>query len=242
MIYKDIHEAYLSVLRDVYFNYEYLSSPRGLAIREKMDYKFTIENPKAEAIKTLDDDRNIVIERYLKQEMELYNSGTNKAEDFVKASKFWDKIKNPNGTINSAYGHLLFFYPSQGNEEFGETFKTPWQWALDSLKKDKYTRQAIMRFNLPEHCWDGVKDFVCTMHGNFLIRNNKLYLTITMRSNDVNTGLLYDLSFFVSLMDKMLEELKPTYPTLEKGNYTHIAHSFHAYEKDEVIIKKMLGI
>ena len=164
--YKDIHTAYLETLRDVFFNYDYRSSPRGLPIREKVDYKFIIENPVAEAIQTLDPDRNMVIESYLAKEMALYNSGSNSAEDFAKASKFWNKIKNPDDTINSAYGFLIWYYPSHGNPEFGGSMVTPWQWCVDSLKADKDTRQAVMRFNLPEHYWPGNKDFVCTMHGN----------------------------------------------------------------------------
>jgi hypothetical protein len=52
---------------------------------------------------------------------------------------------------------------------------------------------------------------------------------------------VYDLPWFVSLMDRMVEELKPTYPNLQKGEYTHIVHSMHAYEKDEKAILKMLG-
>jgi len=42
-------------------------------------------------------------------------------------------------------------------------------------------------------------------------------------------------------MDKMLGELKTTYPSLEKGNYSHFVHSMHAYEKDFPVIKKMLN-
>jgi thymidylate synthase len=118
---------------------------------------------------------------------------------------------------------------------------TPWEWAKESLLADKDTRQAILRFNLPEHCWQGNKDFVCTMHGNWLIREDKLNLTIVMRSNDAVLGLAYDLPWFCSLMDKMLEELKEKYPTLTKGTYTHLAHSLHIYEKNEELVKKMIG-
>jgi len=87
----------------------------------------------------------------------------------------------------------------------------------------------------------GVKDFTCTMYGNFLIRDDKLYLSMFMRSNDLMKGLVYDLFWFISLMDKMIEELKTTYPNLTKGTYTHCANSMHIYEKDGPAILKMLG-
>lgn len=241
MTYKDIHEAYREVLKDVYDNPEYRAAPRGLPIREKVDYTFSILNPTSDSIRTADEERNKVIADYTNKEVLLYNSGTNKMSEFVKASKFWEKLANPDGTINSAYGFLIWRnYSCTSN--FSDRAMTPWEWAKESLLADKDTRQAVLRFNLPEHCWIGNKDFTCTMHGNWLIREDKLNLTMIMRSNDVVKGLVYDLPFFCSLMDKMLEELQSTYPNLQKGKYTHLAHSFHMYDKDEEIVRKMIGI
>ena len=240
MNYQTTHEAYRGVLKDIYENPDYKSAPRGLPIREKVDYTFSVLAPTADPIKTADEERNKVIEDYTNKEVSLYDSGTNKAADFAKASKFWATIANPDGTINSAYGHLIWKYYSC-TSNFSDRAMTPWEWAKESLLADKDTRQAILRFNLPEHCWQGNKDFVCTMHGNWLIREDKLNLTIVMRSNDAVLGLAYDLPWFCSLMDKMLEELKEKYPTLTKGTYTHLAHSLHIYEKNEELVKKMIG-
>jgi thymidylate synthase len=240
MIYQTIDEAYRGVLRDVYNNPDYKAAPRGLPIREKVDYSFSILNPTSEAIKTADLERNKVIADYTDKEVSLYDSGSNKVADFAKASKFWEKLANPDGTINSAYGFLIWKNYSC-TSRFSDRAMTPWEWAKESLLNDKDTRQAILRFNLPEHCWEGNRDFTCTMHGNWLIRNDRLNLTMIMRSNDVVKGLAYDLPWFCSLMDKMLVELKGKYPTLEKGTYTHLSHSMHAYEKDAETILKMIG-
>lgn len=253
IVYNDIHQAYLGSLRDVYYSYEHRSSPRGLPIREKTDYSFRITNPVSESIVTMDLERNKIIESYTKKETELYDSKTDHVEEFAKASKFWEKIANPDGTVNSAYGYLIWEKRSHGNPLYevgfsrphasnAHTKRTPWEWAKQSLLSDKDTRQAIVRFSLPEHAWIGVKDFVCTMHGNFLIREDKLNLSVVMRSNDLVLGLVYDLPWFISLMDRMVEELKPSYPTLTKGSYTHTVHSLHIYERDEEKVKKMLGM
>jgi thymidylate synthase len=250
-VYGNIHEAYLSTLEDVYTNYEHRSSPRGLPIREKLDYTFKVLNPSSEPIKTKDEERNATIATYTEKEKALYNSGSCLVEDFSKASKFWEKLANPDGTINSAYGYLIWHNRSHGHPyyESGEsrphkgnshTMRTPWEWCAESLKRDKDTRQAILRFSLPQHAYLGVKDFTCTMHGNFLIRDDKLNFSIVMRSNDIVKGLTYDMPWFCSLMDKMVEELKPFYPNLTKGSYTHTVHSIHLYEKDEATILKML--
>lgn len=202
---------------------------------------FTIENPTAEPIKTSDEERNAVIAAYFEKEKELYDSCSNKVIDFEKASKFWAKLANPDGTINSAYGHLLWYKKSQGNPQFGKEFVTPWEWAKESLIQDKDTRQAIAHFSLPEHHWFGNKDQVCTLHAKFTIRDEKLNLSVVMRSNDVVKGLVYDLPWFVSLMDRMIADLKPTYPDLQKGTYRHLAHSMHIYDRDVETVRRMLG-
>ena len=269
-IYQDIHSAYLGTLADVYDNPDYVCSPRGLEIREKLDYQFRILNPIAESIVTHDLERNKVIADYTAKECELYNSCSNKVEDFEKASKFWSKLANPDGTITSSYGYLIYKNKSHGsiyehykkdeagniikptwNDVTGTDYKgqditmpgmrTPFEWCVQALKADKDTRQAILRFSLPEHFWVGTKDLTCTMHGDYLIRDNKLNFSIVMRANDLEKGLVYDLSFFISLMDKMVEELKPVYPELTKGYYTHTVHSIHSYKRDEEKILKMLG-
>ena len=261
--YNDIHEAYLGVLEDVYFKYEYRSAPRGLPVREKTDYTFRVLNPANEPIITKDIERNKVIESYTAKETELYNSCTNEAKDFGKASKFWLSLANPDGTVNSAYGHLIWKKKSHGNKEFEygsgrggcsmsstnarakslrEYKRTPWEWAKQSLIADKDTRQAFLRFSLPEHQWVGNKDQTCTMHANFLIREDKLNLSVVMRSNDLVLGLVYDMPWFMSLIDRMVDELKEYYPSLTKGTYTHTVHSLHIYERNEEMVKKMLGI
>lgn len=256
--HKTIHEAYLGALRDVWYEPEHKSSPRGLPCREILDYSFKITNPVAESIVTKDLERNNVIASYTEKEFDLYNSCTNLAKDFAEASKFWNKIANPDGTVNSAYGYLIWQRQSLGNPVFegsqvsieeiranpgmlDSLYRTPWEWARESLRQDKDTRQAILRFSLPDHQWFGNKDQTCTMHGNFLIRDDKLHFSVVMRSNDLMRGLVYDLSWFVSLMDRMVGELKEVYPDLTKGSYTHLAHSMHIYERDEATILKMLG-
>lgn len=239
-VYSTTDEAYREVLRDVYNNPDYKAAPRGLPIREKVDYCFRVLNPTSGPIVTADAERNKTIADYTIKEVALYDSGTNKVADFAKASKFWEHLANPDGTINSAYGFLIWKnYSCTSN--FSDRAMTPWEWAKESLIADKDTRQAVMHFAKDEHKWMGNKDQVCTLTGNWLIRDNKLNLTIVMRSNDMVKGLAYDLPWFCGLMDKMLEELKPTYPNLEKGHYTHFCHSIHCYEKDSDVIAKMLG-
>ena len=259
--YENIHDAYLGSLADIYDNPDFICEPRGQRVREKLYYGFQITNPIKEVIITKDENRNKTIESYTAKECDLYDSGTNSAEDFGEASKFWLKLANPDGTVNSAYGFLIKHKKSHGNpiyelnqqiknasdpaeflaHEAVSAMRTPWQWCVDSLKADKDTRQAILRFSLPEHFYKGNKDMTCTLDGNFHIREDKLYFRVHMRSNDLTLGLVYDLPWFIGLMDDMVKELKSTYPLLEKGTYTHIVDSMHIYDRDEEKILKMLG-
>lgn len=260
-IYETTSEAYLGTLFDVFYNPDVISSPRGQSIKEKLDYSFKVLKPTDDPIITKDSERNKIIASYTEKEKQLYDSCTNKAEDFGKASKFWLSLANPDGTINSAYGYLIWANKSHGSNFETESVcvdppkfpgdgsiwrvvpvrRTPWEWCKESLKRDKDTRQAILRFSLPEHQWIGNKDQTCTLHGIFLIRNNQLHFSVVMRSNDLTLGLVYDLPWFCSLMDKMLNELKPIYPDLTKGHYTHTVHSLHIYDKDADKVLKMLG-
>ena len=241
--YENISEAYLGTLAEVYYNPDVKSSPRGQPCREKLDHTFRVLRPDVSPIITKDLKRNITIASYTAKEVALYDSCTNSAQDFGEASKFWLSLANPDGTVNSAYGYLIWANRSAGSDFEGEGAirRTPWEWAKHSLLTDKDTRQAILRFSLPEHQWVGNKDQTCTMHGNFLIRNDQLHLSVVMRSNDLTLGLVYDLPWFCGLMDRMVEELKPTYPNLSKGHYTHTVHSLHIYERNEEMVKKMLG-
>lgn len=256
-IYDNADQAYLGTLKDVLYNPESMSSPRGLPVLEKFNYQFTIKNPVVKPIQTKDIVRNAVIETYSRKEFQAYEAATGLASTFTKISKFWDSIKNPDGTINSDYGHLIFKNKSCGSDfekelqeskilkgisEYIPVRRTPWEWALLCLMNDQDTRQAIIRFSLPEHQWKGNRDQTCTLHGFFQIRDNKLDLTITMRSNDLMLGLVYDLPWFVSLMYRMQKDLSNVYPDLKIGRYTHFVHNIHIYDRDIEKVKKMLGI
>ena len=251
-VFKTLSQAYMNMLASVWYSPDHRSAPRGQAVREILNHTFTVLYPTSQPIVTNDPERNKTIAEYMAKEHELYHSGSNNVADFAKASKFWNKLANPDGTVNSAYGYLIWHNKSHGNPLFengkheyqsthADYMRTPWDWTKQSLVQDKDTRQAILRFSLPEHAWVGNKDQVCTQHASFMIRDDKLHMTVVMRANDGTKGLAYDAPFFISLMEQMVEELLPTYPALAVGHYTHIAHSMHLYERDEQVVLAMLG-
>lgn len=225
-------EAYETLLRTLLKNPEYQSAPRDQKINEITNCKFTIRKPE---YCFYGNGRRSSQFKYIAAELLWYLSG-DKSVDFISQfSKFWKKLENCDDTVNSNYGWLLFY------EKYAPVWTTQWQWAFDSLWNDKDTRQAVMHFNLPKHQFLDNKDFVCTMYGDFLIRDNKLHFTIHMRSNDVILGLPTDIPFFCILQMNMLNCLKQErYPDLELGTYTHFVNSMHLYERNFQLVSEML--
>lgn len=219
---------------NVVFNeYEYETSPRGMKIRECIDVAVKISDPTSNLFKC-QDKKLTMPTGYTKKEICLYLNGYNKADLFAKASLFWDTIKNQDGTINSAYGNLIF-NPSllDGRSQF--------DWAYDSLVADKDSRQALMRYNNTCHQYNGNKDLPCTFIQIFHIRNNKLMSTVMMRSNDIVSGMVHDIPSFTLFQWLMYLKLKANkYPDLEIGEYVHIANSLHLYERDFELIENRI--
>lgn len=229
--FTTVSEAYQALLAILIDQPEFQCRPRNQLCHELMNCLFTVQNPSDGPIITKSAVRNETMSCYLAVEKELYLSGELRAEVWAeKASKFWLKLANPDGTINSNYGWLAFKNRSLPFD------MTPWDWAKESLLRDRDTRQAYVRLALPEHQWSENKDQVCTMHVMFLIRDGRLHATTVMRSNDIVRGLAYDMPWFCYMLIQMADEIKITV-----GTYSHFAHSLHLYDRDRLLAKEMLG-
>ena len=228
--FADVYDKAMDMLLN---NYEYKTAPRGLDIHECLNVGLYIENPTLNLFKY--EDKSLTLPTgYVKKEMCLYLLGSDDARDFSKASKFWDNIKTKQGKINSAYGNLIF------NKSL-EDGRSQFDWAFDSLKNDKDSRQSFMRYNNTSHQYDGNKDVPCTFIQGFHIRNNKLHSTVEMRSNDIIKGTTYDIPSFILFQRLMLLRLREVYPDLEMGSYTHFANSFHLYSTDFELVERRLN-
>jgi thymidylate synthase len=96
------------------------------------------------------------------------------------------------------------------------------------------SRRAVMTVhnNLLEN-WSGV-DVACTLSLQFILRENKLNLVATLRSEDVYLGYCYDTFTF-----QFMQELFAAILGVEVGYYCHSVNSFHIYVSD---IPKLLDI
>jgi len=217
-------EKYEELLKRVYNNPNYVSNPRGMEVKECLNTVVTC-HPAYGLYENKIRSTNL---KYLAGELLWYFSGRNDVEFISKYSKFWKNIANEDGTCNSAYGNLIF--KENPNE---------WNWALESLLKDKDSRQAIIHFNKPIHIKE-TKDFPCTVYGIFHIRNNELHFTIHMRSQDLILGAPFDYPFFMLLQQVMWLQLMQKYPELDLGMYTHICNSSHIYQRNYELVENML--
>ena len=209
-------------------NNEQESSPRGLKVKENLLATLPI-NPLYPIANFSDRTFNW---KYFAGELAWYLKKDRDIEYINNFSSFWKNITNP-GTnkINSNYGSLVL------NEQL--------EWVIESLIKDKNSRQAIAFFNRPQFQFEGNKDFVCTMYANFFIRNNKLHMKIQMRSNDIFYGLTFDAPFFSFLHQTVYQAvwkervLNGEDDILELGTYYHCADNIHFYERHFELANKI---
>ena len=128
-----------------------------------------------------------------------------------------------NGMFHGAYG-----------------LRTKGQYAkvIERLKADPDTRQAVVTIWNPElDLLEKKRDYPCTILHQFRIRDNKLNMTVFMRSNDVWLGAAYDFFQFTRVQLAIAEVLG-----IEPGKYTHHVGSLHIYEQHYEAANKLKHI
>lgn len=189
-------------------------SPRGLKVKETLGCNIYISNPADNLVYNM---FRGMSPTYVFKEYLWYKSGSNKVEDAAKLSKFWETIANPDGTVNSNYGHYIFVPESDG--------RTVWEKTVDILRNDPDTRQAIIQ--IPIMPARGSKDTPCTSHVHFHIRDNKLLMTVAMRSTDIVLGAANDWTQFTMWQIEMAKELGIGF-----GWFRFVSDNIHVYEKN----------
>ena len=196
------------------------ANPRGLKVKEALITGFAV-NPEYTCI---DFQARPFNWKYFAGEMAWYLLKSGDTTFINKFSSFWKNITNEDGTVNSNYGKILL----TTNED---TKTSQMAWVVNSLRKDKDSRQAIAYIGGKDYQYEGNKDFVCTQYVLFFIRNEQLHMKVQMRSNDIFYGLTYDAPWFGTVHQNVYLELKETYPELKMGQYFHFGDNTHFYER-----------
>lgn len=104
-------------------------------------------------------------------------------------------------------------------------YANQYQFVIDELKRDPYTRRAVMDIRTQEDI--GSNDPACWQHVQYFIRNDKLHCKVLFRSNDACKATFMNAFALILLQSRIASELG-----LKIGSYTHRANSFHAYARD----------
>ncbi|MEO6082996.1 MAG: thymidylate synthase [Umezawaea sp.] len=93
------------------------------------------------------------------------------------------------------------------------------------LARDPDSRQGVIQLFDPDRDTRGHRDVPCTLGYRFFVRNGRLQMHTTMRSQDVWLGFPYDV--FVATL---LQELLAGWLGVEVGEYHHFVDSLHLYD------------
>jgi len=205
---------------------------RGLETKELIEKKLSLDTTN---LYSVDSVRELpLIKKYLFGELSWYFSGSRDVDDIAKYSKFWNKIKNEDGTVNSNYGHLVFY-------KSNKYCNTQYNWVKDQLIIDQFSRKAVILYNDKDLYYYNNKDFCCTQLQQFFIRNGKLHSIIYIRSSDMIKGLTFDIPFWSIVQQQLLFDLKDKYGDLELGGLSINIGSVHIYKNDLELVKNMIN-
>lgn len=121
-------------------------------------------------------------------------------------------------TVHGGYGPRLF--RQRGNDQVEN--------AIRQLRESPTSRRAVIQIFDAEDNAKRHKEVPCTTTLQLLLRERKLHLIATMRSNDAWLGLPHDVFCFT-----MLQEAVARILGVDLGTYRHFAASMHLYEDDQ---------
>lgn len=224
---------WLNIYKDLSQAPEY--SPRGLKVKEIENYSFDAD-PYFRFANFTERKLNI---RYIIGELCWYLRGNlNDVEGISHYSKFWAGLaKDTHPRLNSNYGHYIFKEKVIGSPN---TVTTQFDNVINALIKDHDTRQAAIIISTHDVLATDHKDKICTYAISFRIRNNKLNMSVRMRSNDFVLGTQIDFFQFSIIQELVLNLMRGFIPNLEMGKYHHSSDSFHVYERHYEMMKHIV--
>ena len=154
-------------------------------------------------------------EEYAEAEWQWYLSGDRNIEKlgkiYGKIPPIWERMADHNGNVNSNYGWQWL-----RNDQY--------EYIIDKLKFDLDTRHAAISIYDCKENLDYENDTPCTYAVQFTIINDKLCMSVYMRSNDLWYGFCNDQYQFSNLQKLVAERLN-----MDIGWYYHHAHNLHLY-------------
>ena len=152
---------------------------------------------------------------YAEAEWQWYLSGDRNikklGELFGKIPPIWEKMADSDGNVMSNYG-----WQWQRNNQI--------DYVVGKLREQPKTRHAAISIYDAKEFEQYRKDTPCTYAIQFTILNDKLNMSVYMRSNDIWYGFCND-QYQFSMLQKMIAERL----SIDVGWYYHHAHNMHLY-------------
>lgn len=220
---QEIHEnTFRDIFYDLYMEGK-LVSPRGQLVKEIENFAF--ELPPYVRFQNFEARKMNL--NYTKDEFLWYLRGNRFDLTICEKATIWKSIINKDGSLNSNYGQYIFGPTGQFDR------------VVDFLSHDKDSRRASIMILSSEHIRSETNDLPCTYSMNFRIRENKLNMSVGMRSQDACFGMGSDIPTFSFVHEMLFNALKDFYPDIEYGNYFHHVDSFHVYERHFKMLKEI---
>ncbi len=208
---ETLDDVMRSIAEEILINGIQISPTKGECM-ELMGVVLEIENPRARFSRTETKGKPFSG----LGELCWYLAETNEL-DFI--SYYLSKYKNfaDGNIIYGGYGPRLFNW--KGINQVSQT--------INLLRNRPSSRKAVIQLFEADDLIEDHNDVPCTCTLQFMIRNEKLHMITSMRSNDIILGLPHDVFSFT-----MLQEIIARSLSIEIGSYKHFVGSMHIYNKD----------
>lgn len=204
--------------------------PRGKSIKEVRPAAFEFTNPRNRV--TFVKGRKINPFFQLAEALWIL-SGRSDVEWLTKYNSNMKQFSDDGIYFNGAYGERLRTW---NQSRYNDFIFNPVDQLKDvylKIRNDKDTRQAVALIYNPmfdniNYSGNGGKDTPCNIALTFKVRNEKLYLTVYNRSNDLHWGV-----FGANLVQfSTIQEVMASWLGVDVGTYTQITDSLHIYTED----------
>lgn len=131
--------------------------------------------------------------------------------------------------VAPTYTSVLVDATDMESAAYGPRARSALGFVYDELRSDPTSRRAVVSIWRPNDAEPtfGGGDRPCTLSLQFLLRDRRLNLIVTMRSQDVWLGAAMDMFLFAQVRDTMANALG-----VAPGRYAHNVGSLHIYERD----------
>lgn len=150
-------------------------------------------------------------------ELLWYLKGTNRLDFIEYYISRYKQYSDDGETIFGGYGPRIF--GSDGNSQILKI--------TELLRSKPDSRQAVVQIFDKADLTEAHLDVPCTCTLQFMVRDRRLNLFVSMRSNDAYMGLPHDVFAFT-----MIQELVARALDLDLGHFKHFVGSLHLYDTD----------